>query len=258
MTIPNLNHQTLLVVFCLLFTGLLGISSCKKDPIPEPSNLGCRTIDFGDRWYWSEDDAGCKCNTDEGYISLYGGQICASVEELDKHTWKEITFIDPIPNALFETMLFGSPAEFYDSISNGNIVVPFGGEQPEFIGPREGRDQSREEKRPSPMDPYWCVGNPNHTNLPSRAFIGAATGVYLEPYDITLTNVDSFRFGTLFCDVNADCRAEPGIATGFIRNDTMYGSMSIIDWLDDSGPRPYPVDTFRFIGVPWGKPYRNH
>lgn len=242
----------------LLIFGVSVITACRKDPIPRTNWAYCKSTESESRWLRSEEDTVCRCRTDEGYISLYGGQICASVEELDRHTWKEITFIDPIPNALFETMLFGSPDVLYDSVSNGHIIVPFGGEQPEFIGPLEKEDQTSEEKRPSPMDPYWCVGNPNHTNLPSRAFIGAATGVYLEPYDITLTNVDSFRFGTRFCDVNADCRAEPGIATGFIRNDTMYGSMSIIDWLDDSAPRPYPVDTFRFIGVPWGKPYRNH
>ncbi len=76
---------------------------------------GCGGIDADDdRLIGDPNTDECICNTDAGHKSFYDGKLCISVEELDRHSWKVITFTDPIPFLPYEQLMLGGP-----SLSNG-------------------------------------------------------------------------------------------------------------------------------------------
>ena len=247
--------QAFLLLTLTFVLSAIMVQSCEKQR-PDPQfwrNCGVE----GDRFVKDTEDGPCRCNTEAGYISLYGGQVCTTTEELDLRYWKEVRFLDAVPNLPFKTLLFGSPLkgrEPFDSMNTTTAPVPFGGEQSVFwVGlPNE------KVNRTSPMDPYYCQGNPNHNVWLTRYFSGSASNLRMNPYRPRMQDVPWFTFNVNFFDLDADCRAEPGTATGFVRNDTMYGTMITRDWETDPISEQWVTDTFRFIGVPWGPPYQHH
>ncbi len=197
----------------------------------------------------------CTCNTEAGYKTFYDGKVCVSSEELDQRSWKVISFTDPIPNLPYEQLMFGGPLQSNGVSQNGNLFIRFPDEFGILTLTPPGSVEEPSMEIYSAIAPDWCIGHPNHNREVEYGFSGAGTGFYINPYSSAMESADEFRFSARFTDIDGDCRADWSKATGFIRNDTMYGQLTVRQFTDNGSLTREPTDTFRFVGTPYGPPY---